>query len=110
MASAARNPEFRRVCLLHHGASGPPTASVVGMTSQAAVPHTGLDCRWSRLRAGKVAGLCSGFAGVQSNNYWSSTTNASNTDNAWNVNLNNGNVNWNNKTNTNYVWPVRGGA
>jgi len=45
---------------------------------------------------------------VQSNNYWSSTTNANNTDNAWNVNMNNGNVNNNNKTNNNYVWPVRG--
>jgi len=29
--------------------------------------------------------------------------------NAWNVNMNDGNVNANNKTNTNYVWPVRGG-
>ena len=37
------------------------------------------------------------------------TSNASNATNAWNVNLNNGNVNANNKTNTNYVWPVRGG-
>jgi len=47
--------------------------------------------------------------GVQSSNYWSSTTNANNTTNAWNVNLNNGNVNNNDKSNTNYVWPVRGG-
>jgi len=44
-----------------------------------------------------------------SNNYWSSTTNVNNPNNAWNVNLNNGNVNNDNKTNTNYVWPVRGG-
>ena len=50
-----------------------------------------------------------GFSGVQSNNYWSSTTNANNTDNAWNVNLNDGNVNNDNKDNNNYVWPVRGG-
>jgi hypothetical protein len=49
------------------------------------------------------------FIGVVSDNYWSSTTYADNTTNAWNVNLNNGNVNANNKTNTNYVWPVRGG-
>jgi len=49
------------------------------------------------------------ISGVQSNNYWSATTNANNTDNAWNVNLNNGNVNNDNKTNNNYVWPVRGG-
>ena len=46
---------------------------------------------------------------VQANNYWSSSTNANNTNNAWNVNMNNGNVNNNNKTNNNYVWPVRSG-
>ena len=45
---------------------------------------------------------------MQSNNYWSSTTNANNTDNAWNVNMNNGSVYNYNKTNNNYVWPVRG--
>jgi len=47
---------------------------------------------------------------VQSNNYWSATTYAGNPNNAWNANLNNGNANANNKTNNNYVWPVRGGA
>lgn len=51
----------------------------------------------------------SGGANVQANNYWSSTTNANNTDNAWNINMNNGNVNNNNKTNNNYVLPVRAG-
>jgi hypothetical protein len=49
------------------------------------------------------------FIGVQSNDYWSSTTYSNNTTNAWNVNLNDGNVNNDNKTNTNYVWPVRAG-
>jgi len=44
-----------------------------------------------------------------SSNYCSSTTNANNTDNAWNVNFNNGNDNWNNKSNNNYVRAVRGG-
>ncbi len=44
---------------------------------------------------------------MQANNYWSSSTNASNPNNAWNVNFNNGNVDANNKTNNNYVWPVR---
>jgi RNA-directed DNA polymerase len=44
-----------------------------------------------------------------SSNYWSSTTNANNTNNAWNVNFNNGNVNNNNKSNNNYVRAVRGG-
>ena len=46
---------------------------------------------------------------VQANNYWSSSTYAGNTTNAWNVNMNDGNMNANNKTNNNYVWPVRGG-
>ena len=41
--------------------------------------------------------------------YWSSTTNANNTNNAWNVNFNNGNDNNNNKNNNNYVRAVRGG-
>ena len=42
-----------------------------------------------------------------SSNYWSSTTIASNTSNAWDVNFNNGNDNWNTKTNDNYVRCVR---
>jgi len=44
-----------------------------------------------------------------SNNYWSSSTLATNPNNAWNVNFNNGNVNNNNKNNNNYVRAVRGG-
>jgi hypothetical protein len=40
--------------------------------------------------------------------YWSSTTYANNSNNAWIVNFNNGNVN-NNKSNNNYVRCVRGG-
>jgi RNA-directed DNA polymerase len=50
-----------------------------------------------------------GWANVQSNNYWSGTSNAGNTDNAWIVNMWDGNVNVNNKSNNNYVWPVRAG-
>ena len=46
---------------------------------------------------------------MQSSYYWSATTNANNTHNAWIVNMNNGNVNNNNKSNTSYVWPVRAG-
>ncbi len=80
------------------------------MSSQAAVPRSGIDRRRSRPGVGKVDGLDSARSGVQSNNYWSSTTYAANTNNAWNVNLNDGNVNANDKTNTNSVWPVRGGA
>jgi hypothetical protein len=40
--------------------------------------------------------------------YWSSSSNVNNTNNAWIVNFNNGNVNNNNKTNNNYVRCVRG--
>jgi len=40
---------------------------------------------------------------------WSSTTNVSDSSNAWNVNFNNGNDNWNSKTNENRVRCVRGG-
>jgi hypothetical protein len=54
-----------------------------------------------------MRGACSG---VQSTNYWSSTTNADNPDDAWIVNLNDGNTNANDKDHTNLVWPVRGGA
>jgi hypothetical protein len=41
---------------------------------------------------------------------WSSSPNASNSDNAWNVNFNNGNVNNDNRNNNNQVRLVRGGA
>ena len=47
---------------------------------------------------------------VSSSNYWSSTTNVNSTNNAWNVNFNNGNDNANNKNNDNYVRCVRDGA
>ncbi len=43
---------------------------------------------------------------LQSNNYWSSSERAENTDNAWNYNFNNSKFNWNNKTNNNYVRAV----
>jgi hypothetical protein len=46
---------------------------------------------------------------IVASNYWSSTTNANNPTNAWNVNFNNGNVNNNDKTNTFAVRAVRGG-
>ena len=49
------------------------------------------------------------FSGVQANGYWSSPTFAVNTDSAWFVYLNNGNVTCGPKTNNLYVWPVRGG-
>jgi hypothetical protein len=49
----------------------------------------------------------SAFSGVQSNNYWSSSTFAYVTTVAWYVYLKYGNVNNINKANTYYVWPVR---
>jgi len=57
----------------------------------------------------KVVGGESGRTNTVSDNYWSSTSNPNNTDNALNVNFNNGNVNNNNKTNNYYVRAVRGG-
>ncbi len=47
-----------------------------------------------------------------SSNYWSSTTYQNNSNNAWNVNFNDGNVNPDNKNknNNNYVRAVRGGS
>ena len=50
------------------------------------------------------------FLNVQSNRYWSSTTVANNTPNAWDIDFSIGTVNRNQpKTNLYYVWPVRGG-
>ena len=49
------------------------------------------------------------FTGVQSSYYWSSTTNSSNTPNAWNVSLYDGDMYAGGKTFTYSVWPVRAG-
>ncbi len=50
------------------------------------------------------------FTGVQSNNfYWSSTTHAVNTTYAWLVFFNYGHVGSNVKASSYYVWPIRGG-
>jgi hypothetical protein len=52
--------------------------------------------------------ISQGFSNVQSNVYWSSSTDASNISNAWSVNFILGNVGAFTKTNANiYVWPVR---
>lgn len=50
------------------------------------------------------------FSGVQTSQYWSSTTYANNTNNAWGVYINNGNINNYDKTYSCYVWPVRSGV
>ncbi|MEO5376692.1 MAG: DUF1566 domain-containing protein [Magnetococcus sp. DMHC-6] len=49
------------------------------------------------------------FSSVQTNHYWSSTTYAYSTSNAWFVYLRYGVVSYDDKTTSNYVWPVRGG-
>ena len=64
-----------------------------------------------------TSGGGSSFTGVQSDQdsdyYWSSTTFAQYTDYAWSVGLFSGNVDWvgneSGKSQTLYVWPVRGG-
>ncbi len=65
-----------------------------------AVPNTAGTGKWT---SGNP------FTGVQSNYYWTSTTNAENTSNAWLVYLTNGSVGSIGKSTTFYVWPVRGG-
>jgi hypothetical protein len=50
------------------------------------------------------------FTNVVSNYYWTSTTYEGNKNYAWRVYLSNGVAYENDqKTETNYVWPVRGG-
>jgi hypothetical protein len=49
------------------------------------------------------------FSGVQSSRYLSSTASADSTAHAWGVDVGNGGVYPSTKTNTYYVWPVRGG-
>jgi hypothetical protein len=51
----------------------------------------------------------SSFTNVVSSHYWSSTTDAGNTTNAWNVNVDYGTMGIDVKANIGYVWPVRGG-
>lgn len=46
--------------------------------------------------------------GLADDNFWSSSQNDNNANNAWNQNFNNGNQNNNNKDNNNRVRPVRG--
>ena len=50
-----------------------------------------------------------GFTNVQSHYYWSSTTNAERTDLTWNVGMHTSYLIWLEKSDDNYVWPVRAG-
>ncbi len=84
-----RLPNVRELLsLVHFGVHNP------------AVPNTAGTGRW-------VEG--DPFTGVQSNYYWSSTTFANGTSNAWRVYLYYGYVDNGTKTSDYYVWPVRGG-
>lgn len=49
------------------------------------------------------------FTGVQADLYWSSTTLAADTSNAWSVNFGSGDAADHPKSATYYIWPVRGG-
>jgi len=49
------------------------------------------------------------FINVQSSVYWSATTDAGDTSGAWAVNFNGGGVGASDKTNSHFVWCVRGG-
>jgi hypothetical protein len=48
-----------------------------------------------------------GFTGVQAVYYWSSSTNADSSSDAWGVDMGDGDVDGDNKTYNQFVWPVR---
>jgi hypothetical protein len=50
-----------------------------------------------------------GFTGIQASYYWSSSTDAGDTNRAWFVLMNDGGVGLTNKSSSSYVWPVRAG-
>jgi hypothetical protein len=84
-----RLPNVRELqSLVHYGVYNP------------AVPNTAGTGKWT---SGDP------FTGVQSGNYWSCTTDANSTGNAWYVYLNYGYVDFGAKSSNLYVWPVRGG-
>jgi hypothetical protein len=85
-----RLPNVRELSsLIHNGVYDP------------AVPNTAGTGKWTEGDP---------FTGVQSSNYWSSTTLALYTNGAWHVLLGYGSVDVSNKVgNFYYVWPVRGG-
>jgi hypothetical protein len=65
-----------------------------------ALSNTAGTAKWSEGNA---------FSGVQTDNYWSSTTDVGGATGAWCVDLDSGYVSTDGKANTFYVWPVRGG-
>ena len=105
MARTCKSEVISRARPFHHCASGPP-AGKAGLFIQdvvlhpegrrPVVPHQAVGSH-----GGKRDRIQNAFSGVQTNNDWSGSTNANNTSNAWNVNLDNGTVNNNDKTNSN---------
>jgi hypothetical protein len=84
-----RLPNVRELqSLVHYGFRGP------------AVPNTEGTGQWSEGNP---------FIGVRLDYYWSSTTFAYSTSDAWFVYLLDGDVAYGGKAYANYVWPVRGG-
>jgi hypothetical protein len=51
-----------------------------------------------------------GFTGVQAAYYWSSSSRADSASDAWGVDLGDGDVDGDNKTYSQYIWPVRSGT
>ena len=84
-----RLPNLREMqSLVHYGFSNP------------AVPNTAGTGQWTPGNP---------FTNVRSSFYWMSTTYANGTSDAWYVYLNDGNVGYDVKASSNYMWPVRGG-
>jgi hypothetical protein len=84
-----RLPNVRELqSLVHYGVHSP------------VVPDTSGTGQWSEGNP---------FSGLQLSYYWSSTTEAFYTVNAWYVYFYTGLVGYVHKTSSNYVWPVRGG-
>ena len=89
IAGQWRLPNVRELqSLIHYGVHDP------------AVPDTSGTGQWS---------VGDPFSGVQTNTYWSSTTYAVTSGNAWVVLLDLGHVGQDVKGSERYVWPVRGG-
>jgi len=81
----------------------------VGPRHKGVFPHHG-GTRPSGLHTGRKTGAREqAERATAAFNSWSSSTNANNPSNAWNVNFDNGNVNNANKNNTFHVRAVRGG-
>jgi hypothetical protein len=78
--------------------------------------HKGVfPCHGRARRPGPCVGHCAGSweqveRASAAANYWSSTSNANNPNNAWNVNFNNGNVLANDTNNNLHARAVRGGS